>query len=292
MLATIRAHWRGELQPATSILLFVFLLSYVFNSAFSAALSVSILRERYPLQLALLTLVMAFSIPVAAWQFIGTWRSFRNIKNLKRPWKQVVSICGCMAVALIATWTVVQLGARFVALYEAIHKVVEAPSRYVIQPSPKGRFCAVFSGEIAWASFQAVEKYLASHPEVTTLEINSSGGSLQEAAKIAKAVKKRRLATYVQGECLSACTLVYSAGHPRFASETAKFGFHRAIASRLTSEAAVEKSNADFATTLRSNGVDDRFVAQAMAIAPPKIWIPGNNDLKVSGFVDYFVKPN
>lgn len=136
----------------------------------------------------------------------------------------------------------------------------------------------------------ALMDYLRSRPQVRSIEFNSGGGSFQEALKIADLVRNRGLATFVRNECLSACTLAYSAGKPRIATANAKFGFHRAAASALTSSAEIEAANRDYAEALRSSGVDERFIDQALKIEQPRIWIPGNNDLKVSGFVGFFVE--
>jgi hypothetical protein len=150
----------------------------------------------------------------------------------------------------------------------------------------------LYTGSIEWGSARALEDFLSARPQVASLEIDSPGGNFQEASRIAELVKARRLATFVRSECLSACTLAFAAGRPRIAMISAKFGFHRAsVSSLLVSNAALEdEATEQYARALRSDGVDGRFVDQAVKIVPPQIWIPGRNDLKVSKFVEYFVE--
>lgn len=61
-----------------------------------------------------------------------------------------------------------------------------------------------------------------------TLVINSKGGNLGEAYKLAEMVNNLGLTVHVEGVCASACTVFYSlVKGDRTASLNAKFGFHQ-----------------------------------------------------------------
>ena len=76
-----------------------------------------------------------------------------------------------------------------------------------------------------------VERVIALDPtEIKRIELNSIGGKLFDAFKIAKFVRENNLETYVgkYKTCASACTVIFQAGVKRVAHETAYFMYHYA----------------------------------------------------------------
>jgi len=77
-----------------------------------------------------------------------------------------------------------------------------------------------------------VERVITLDPtKIKRIELNSVGGKLFAAFKIAEFIRKNNLKTYV-GEyqiCASACTVIFQAGIIRVAHETATFMYHYAF---------------------------------------------------------------
>lgn len=77
-----------------------------------------------------------------------------------------------------------------------------------------------------------VERIVSLDPtKIKRIELNSRGGKLFAAFKIAEFIRKNNLKTYV-GEyqiCASACTVIFQAGAVRIAHETAVFMYHYAF---------------------------------------------------------------
>ena len=70
---------------------------------------------------------------------------------------------------------------------------------------------------------------LALHPDVTTVELGSAGGSVKDAMLAGREIRKRGLDTVLFGNCYSACPLVFVGGRSRTLWSYVRhdFGFHR-----------------------------------------------------------------
>ncbi|MES1262767.1 MAG: hypothetical protein ABUL69_00310, partial [Peristeroidobacter soli] len=213
----VRAYWRGSIEPLTCLLIFVIALGIAYSFVIGRLLSVPWITERYLLQLVLLAISLILSIPLAVWQFMGAWRSFRRAGADHRVSRKIFAAAGCLAVVLLAVYVIQQRVPEFGEIYAEFRKLAEASSKYKIAAGSGGNKVAVYTGEIAWGSAKALEDYLSSRPQVLILEFDSTGGGFQEAVRMANLVKKRNLVTFVQGQCLSACTIVYVSGHQRLA---------------------------------------------------------------------------
>jgi ATP-dependent protease ClpP protease subunit len=86
---------------------------------------------------------------------------------------------------------------------------------------------------------------------VTSLRLNSEGGSLLEAVRVADWVRSAKISTNVgQGAiCASACFLIFAAGETKYANISARIGVHAASEKRVVSRAATT-SMADVAKEL------------------------------------------
>ena len=197
-------------------------------------------------------------------------------------------IAGRFFVLVIAALMINQIGQTGWAIKGMVQGLVEAGSRYRIYGDATRPGIAIFEGEIAWNSSRALAKYLTGPQAFKSLEIDSRGGSVVEAEKIAILVETKRLSTYVRKECISACTWIYVSGRARSAGKSATFGFHRLAASNLTSSATIDRLTLRYRNALLAHGVDVRFVDAALKIDPPNYWVPSANDLRIYGFVQDF----
>src|SRR4051812_10938390 len=86
---------------------------------------------------------------------------------------------------------------------------------------------------------------------VTSLRLNSAGGNLLEAVRVADWVKSAKISTKVgqSATCASACFLIFAAGETKYASVSARIGVHRASEKGVVSRAG-NTSMADVAKEL------------------------------------------
>ena len=95
---------------------------------------------------------------------------------------------------------------------------------------------------------------------VTSLRLNSDGGNLLEAVRVADWVKSAKLSTKVgqSATCASACFIIFAAGETKYASISVRIGVHRASEKDVVSRTATT-SMADVAKELDVPG--QSFVA-------------------------------
>ena len=73
----------------------------------------------------------------------------------------------------------------------------------------------------------ALKDMLSKHPDVTELQLNSSGGSVFAGEEMAWIIIDFGLDTTVSGECISACIDLFLAGSRRRMTMGSKMGFHQ-----------------------------------------------------------------
>lgn len=104
--------------------------------------------------------------------------------------------------------------------------------------------------------------------------LDSTGGSVSAALAMGRLVRERALTTVVEGdgECLSACALVWLAGEPRVAVGGAQIGFHAAYLSE-DDDTLVERGapNALIGAYLATLGFTESLIWEATLAAPDEI---------------------
>jgi len=102
---------------------------------------------------------------------------------------------------------------------------------------------------------------------VTSLWLNSDGGNLLEAVRIADAVKFAKMTTNVgrSATCASACFLIFAAGEAKYANNSARIGVHGASDKDVRSSRAATTSMADIAKVLDV----PPSIIRRMVITPP-----------------------
>ena len=91
--------------------------------------------------------------------------------------------------------------------------------------------------EITNKDVDALRQLLRDNSEITTLQLNSSGGSVWAAREMARITIDFDLDTVVDGECSSSCVRILLAGQTRQMARGSKIGFH----SRHWAPSAIEK---------------------------------------------------
>jgi hypothetical protein len=112
------------------------------------------------------------------------------------------------------------------------------------------------SGKIAPGDIDALRASIKTANDagklVTSLRLNSDGGNLLEAVRVADWVKSAKISTNVgQGAtCASACFLIFAAGETKYANINARIGVHAAASEKGVVSRAATTSMADIAKEL------------------------------------------
>jgi hypothetical protein len=111
---------------------------------------------------------------------------------------------------------------------------------------------------------------------VTAVALDSLGGLIAEAAKIAVSVRGAGIATEVASgaTCTSACFLIFAAGEQKLADPGARIGVHSAKDLTGTETDRSATSTLTMARILRSFGVPERIIGRMVVATPDQVaWL-------------------
>ena len=150
-------------------------------------------------------------------------------------------------------------------------------------------------GSIMDDSFKRFDALLSRSPDVRTLFLSSPGGLTLEARLIAAEVRKRRLTTYVEQYCASACTQLFVAGRERVIGKDGVLGCHQAVGvdrrgrttrvnratGRTLSPTTVFGINGNDTLRLAYElaGIDKGFIAKVLDKSHEEMWFPSAREL-------------
>jgi Clp protease len=137
------------------------------------------------------------------------------------------------------------------------------------------------SGTFSWALPQQVGVALAEAPQARLVRLESPGGHIKAALEVADMIHARNLDTYVGRMCASACTIAFLAGHQRFATDTARLGFHQAHGPGLTPA----DSNLLLRLAYHNYSLPPAFIAHVLRTPPQDLWVPDLAELRRAGVV-------
>jgi hypothetical protein len=144
---------------------------------------------------------------------------------------------------------------------------------------------AEIAGGFKYGLAREAETLFATAPQLRVVHLDSAGGRLGEAIKIARLIARRKLDTYASATCASACAVAYAAGHERYLRRGARLGFHRGIFAGAENAEAMKR-------LLLSAGIAPAFVDHAVAQPAESIWYPTDAELAegkvVTAFVDSY----
>jgi hypothetical protein len=134
-----------------------------------------------------------------------------------------------------------------------------------------------FSGGISFGVAKDFEQFMGGK-QLQVVYLNSIGGRIYEAQRIANMIKTKGLDTYVTRQCVSACTIVFLAGRNRLMAPTAKLGFHQPDFPGLTARQRQLMIVAE-ERRLRRLGISEKFAKRANATPPEDMWFPSPQEL-------------
>ena len=157
----------------------------------------------------------------------------------------------------------------------------------------EGSPCAYFNGEVKSgdliklkAVFESPTRRRVFIPDFTPpteifeLQLNSRGGSLEEAIEIGRWVRKNKLHTRMRSnsECFSSCVYIFAAGVSRvsFSFWAQKVGIHRPYLTQIPKEGvqvAMRKALADSRASFAEMNVPEQLADAMFSIPPDKLEI-------------------
>jgi hypothetical protein len=123
-------------------------------------------------------------------------------------------------------------------------------------------------------------RVLDAAPDAETVELQSPGGWVGEAVRIAEQIERRELATRVTSQCSSACTLAFAGGVHRTLAPGGALGFHAGSAAT-----GIGDGNREFNAYMLYRGIDPEFLLASNAVPPKDIWVPDLDTLRSAGIV-------
>jgi hypothetical protein len=146
-----------------------------------------------------------------------------------------------------------------------------------VSVSPDGTTLHV-DGAYGMGSDQAVRRALDQNPKIREVVLSGPGGRIGAGVEIARLIRNRKLATRVDTECASACTIAFLGGLERSLAPRAKLGFHRASFPGMSSDDMFE-ANRDMKRFLLSAGVAPGFAQRVLDTPGDSIWVPTPEEL-------------
>ncbi|KAA0969683.1 hypothetical protein FPY71_14280 [Aureimonas fodinaquatilis] len=283
-------HWRGDLPLGVSywgINLFVWVVAVVFATGIT---NFANLDAGFRPKILFYTNVALWTgiVLMAVWQIVGLWRSAQRHAeqqrrlNKTRFWARAAQFMAIVAVLQNAT-AVTNASTQIVELYRIAFLDDPDLPPYEVTLLAGGNELSL-QGGIKYGLAERLSNVLASAPEVTVLHLTSTGGRLAEANQLAQLVRDRGLTTYVSGDCLSACTLIFAAGKERWLALGARLGYHGAYFPGLSQE-ELNNSNAEWAALYKRYGVNEDFVARALRVPHNEMWYPDTEELLRAGII-------
>ncbi len=144
-------------------------------------------------------------------------------------------------------------------------------------------------GEIQPGDLEAVQTVIKKANDnnrmVVTIRLNSIGGNLLEAVKIADVIRNGKIATAALSgvTCASACFIIFAAGNEKYAHYTATLGVHGASDSSGNETVESGSATISMARVVRELGVPASIIGK-MVVTPPNqmVWL-GPDDLRSMG---------
>ena len=164
-------------------------------------------------------------------------------------------------------------------------------------------------GDIAYEDIDALRSILERHDgRITTMRLTSDGGYIEAAYEMAAIITDYGLNTEVQGECASACAILFSAGTERVMNRGGRIGLHPSSWGMDSMRAYYEDVRADngwtdeftFAvwvyeegqrdankliTHFLSRGISADFAVKVVSVGMNGMWYPTRAEMEEAGLI-------
>lgn len=274
----IRKHLRGEYSLARSYWVNTLLMSILAPtlSAIAIPLIVENFAAKYGSMSALFFIVLSFFIWL--WSVSGTWASAN--KHVSRGGRSGWATAARVVIVLGAFAMVSQFVSSLPNLKEHWRMAfgTQFGPEATFQVRSDGKSLLVrggFNDGIAEGLLKALNKA----PTVTTIVLHSPGGLIRQGKLMAKIIAERKLNTYVEQECTSACTIAFLAGKDRSGEPNAKLGFHAFRSIGVDNALSKKFDDNNLRKTYQSAGLSSGFIERIAATPHTSVWHPAQQEL-------------
>ena len=161
---------------------------------------------------------------------------------------------------------------------------------------------------IDYSDIKTLRSYLISHPEITSIHLNSYGGLTEAGIELGRLLSDFKIETVVTEECSSACVSIFLAGETRTLKNGGLLGFHRpewtvdGMQNYYSKNSEAEGWNSPFAFAswvqkdtlfvaaellegyIRA-GIDFDFAKRSLQIPFDQMWYPSRDTLLQAGVI-------
>ncbi len=280
-------HWRGELSLVRSFWVNNMLLATPLALALTGLMS-WIGAKGDSLQVSAIAVLvgMPLLLGLDIWCLVGAWRAaahyLREQGSLLWGWlaRLVLALGALQLLASVLFGLLPNLG-EFWQMARGIDPIGQA--KFAL--SADGRSLRL-EGVIGMGDGERLRMLLASDAArgLKRVELESPGGRVREAERMAQAVKQHGHAVRAVGTCASACTLVFLAGSPRQLSPEGQLGFHRA-STRTYNPVFDELANQQLAQTYRELGLPQPMIDKTLDTPARHMWFVPRADLQAHALI-------
>ena len=272
----IAKHWRGEYSLGVSYWLFGLVVTLLLTAMSSLS---DVLNLGDQMQGAAILALYIFVLAVSVWQIVGITRSAsaHTSRGGKRVWATAANLIIFIgAIRLLHSFAVdgIPLIRESIDMVRGVDDIPAYSLRFM-----RNNTELELAGGIPFGTTDAVRALLDSAPTVRVIHLNSVGGRIAEANKLASLISQRKLITYTPTSCSSACALAFLAGQERYIGEQGRIGFHSASLGGSTGSNELNV-NASFRDALHRVGASQQFVSKATTTSPQDMWFPAKDELK------------
>lgn len=279
----VARYWRGEFPLGVTFWAggaLVLLLQFLQMGAFG------MLADTLSLRVGAVVVLLTYAITLLlfTWQSVGVWRAAtRRASEAPTPWvpfARLTVLAGAVAFGYLCA-ALLWLPAR----EHALIAIGRDPLPPLDARVTTGDTVLLLHGTFGAGSAERVRQLLDETRTIRTVALSSPGGRLREASEIARMVRARRLDTYVDTRCESACTFVFLAGKDRAATPNARIGFHRPSFAGLA-PMGFDPATRGMLDTYRSAGIPKSFLDRVAATEPARMWYPAQHELEAAGVIN------
>ena len=275
-------HWRGHLSLERT-----YWVNGVMTNIIVMVLGLLLMAlERSGQSLRLISfgfiIYFALFLIIRGWAMVGIWRSAgqHSARGGSSGWAVVARVMVAIGVlSTVAQAPNLALQAREYGLIAVGRDPIGPIASMVLDPT--GSVLEI-NGLLSAGVADAFAEKIGAAPKLGMLSVDSDGGRIAEALRMAELIKARGLDVRVEQRCASACTFLLLAGKERSAHQFAEIGFHQPDFPGFSQDdrtAAIADNRADYIKA----GITPAFLDRALSTLPQDMWFPNHDELVDAG---------
>lgn len=287
-MSYIRNHWRGDCSLAQAFWINLVLVNLVLIALYRAPMVFGWIQ--YPVfharwEVIGLAVLMGLVYP---WQLVGLVRTSHRVwVDDGQRWAPVLVIALLMYGLIDQVQTLKRTWPHYQEQWSYGFKPDPLANHHITKLSSSNRIHV--KGFLGFGLTRDIEEVVESFDDAESIDgvvLDSAGGRLYEARKLAEMIEQRQWNTYSTVGCYSACPLAFAAGSHRTLSADARIGFHQ-YNNPYTLETVPEGAEEYQRDSryYRERGIKSDFVEKMFAVGPADMWRPTVNELQGAQFI-------